>query len=184
MKLKQPQQRTGLYPGTFDPITLGHIDIITRAAKVVDHLVIGVAKNAGKGPLFDTKARVKMVEREVEALKRKGLTNISVKPFDHLLMHFAREIGAVVIIRGLRAASDFEYEIQMAAMNYRMNPKIETIFLTATEGTQFVSSRFVKEIARLGGNVKPFVSGRIAAQLAARFAQESGRRKVNPEVRD
>jgi len=178
------KSRIGLYPGTFDPITLGHIDIIQRAAKVVDRLVIGVAKNAGKGPLFDTKARVKMVEREVEALARKGCKNIAVMPFDNLLMHFAREIGAVVIIRGLRAASDFEYEIQMAAMNYRMNPKIETIFLTATEGTQFVSSRFVKEIARLNGNVKPFVSARIATQLAERFRHESGRRKVSPEVRD
>jgi len=178
------RQRLGLYPGTFDPITLGHIDIIQRAAKVVDQLVIGVAKNAGKGPLFDTKTRVKMVEREVEALRRGGIKNISVQPFDHLLMHFARDLGAVVIIRGLRAVSDFEYEIQMAAMNYRMDPKIETIFLTATEGTQFVSSRFVKEIAFLGGNVKPFVSARIASDLDTRFRQKSGRRKVNPEVRD
>lgn len=177
-------QRIGLYPGTFDPITLGHFDIIQRAAKVVDHLVIGVAKNAGKGPLFDTKERVAMVEREVDALKRKGVKNISVKPFDNLLMHFARDIGAVVIIRGLRAASDFEYEIQMAAMNYRMNPKIETIFLTATEGTQFVSSRFVKEIARLQGNIKPFVSARIAALLAERFNHAAARRKIRPEVRD
>jgi len=176
--------RTGLYPGTFDPITVGHIDIIQRAAKIVDHLVIGVAKNAGKSPLFDTRARVKMVEREVEALKRKGITNIIVTPFDNLLMHFARERGASVIIRGLRAASDFEYEIQMAAMNYRMNPKIETVFLSANEGTQFISSRFVKEIARLGGNVKSFVSPRIASLLVARFKEESGRRKVNPEVRD
>lgn len=182
--MTKPIQRIGLYPGTFDPITLGHFDIIQRAAKVVDHLVIGVAKNAGKGPLFDTKERVAMVEREVDALKRTGLKNISVKPFDNLLMHFARDIGAVVIIRGLRAASDFEYEIQMAAMNYRMNPKIETIFLTATEGTQFVSSRFVKEIARLQGNVKPFVSPRIAALLAERFNHAAARRKVRPEVRD
>jgi pantetheine-phosphate adenylyltransferase len=174
-------QRTGLYPGTFDPITLGHLDIIHRAAKVVDRLVIGVAKNAGKGPLFDTRTRVKMVAREVEALH---LKNIDVMPFENLLMYFAAEIGASVIIRGLRAASDFEYEIQMAAMNYRMNPKIETIFLTATEGTQFISSRFVKEIARLGGNVKPFVSARIAAELAARLKDKDGRRKVNPEVRD
>jgi len=180
----QQSARTGLYPGTFDPITKGHIDIIQRAAKVVDRLVIGVAKNAGKGPLFDTKARVKMVEREAQAMRRKGIKNIEVMPFDNLLMHFAREIGASVIIRGLRAASDFEYEIQMAAMNYRMYPKIETIFLTATEGTQFISSRFVKEIARLGGNVKPFVSSRVAAQLAEQFKRESGRRKVNPEVRD
>lgn len=178
------KERIGLYPGTFDPMTLGHMDIIQRAAKVVDRLVIGVAKNAGKGPLFDTKTRVKQVEREVEALARQGLKNISVMSFDNLLMHFARDIGASVVIRGLRAASDFEYEIQMAAMNYRMDARIETIFLTATEGTQFISSRFVKEIALLGGNVKPFVSGRIAKQLAERFKQQSGRRRVNPEVRD
>src|SRR5580692_9553837 len=107
-------ERTGLYPGTFDPITLGHIDIIQRAAKVVDKLVIGVAKNAGKGPLFDTKTRVKMVECEAEILKRQGIKNITVMPFENLLMYFAQEIGASVIIRGLRAASDFEYEIQMA----------------------------------------------------------------------
>ena len=105
-------------------------------------------------------------------------------PFENLLMHFAREVGASVIIRGLRAASDFEYEIQMAAMNYRMYPKIETIFLSANEGTQFISSRFVKEIARLGGNIQPFVSARIATQLTNRLKQQSGRRKVNPEVRD
>lgn len=181
---KPAASRTGLYPGTFDPITLGHIDIIQRAAKVVDKLVIGVAKNAGKGPLFDTRARVKMVEHEVEALRRKGIGNIAVMPFENLLVHFAREIGASVVVRGLRAASDFEYEIQMAAMNYRMDPKIETIFLTATEGTQFVSSRFVKEIARMGGDVKPFVSARISVKLAQCFKAESGRRKVNPEVRD
>jgi len=182
--MPKTQSRTGLYPGTFDPITLGHIDIIQRAARVVDQLVIGVAKNAGKGPLFDTRARVKMVEREVEALRREGIKNITVAPFENLLMHFAHDIGASVIIRGLRAASDFEYEIQMAAMNYRMNPKIETVFLSANEGTQFISSRFVKEIARLGGDIKHFVSPRIAPLLIASFKQKSARRKVNPEVRD
>ncbi|MDX2027577.1 MAG: pantetheine-phosphate adenylyltransferase [Alphaproteobacteria bacterium] len=178
------KSRIGLYPGTFDPMTLGHMDIIQRAAKVVDRLVIGVARNAGKAPLFDTKTRVKQVGMEVDALRRKGFKNIEVMPFDNLLMHFAKDIGASVVIRGLRAASDFEYEIQMAAMNYRMNPKIETIFLTATEGTQFISSRFVKEIAWLGGNIKSFVSPRIARQLAERFRHESGRRRVQPEVRD
>ncbi len=181
---RQNNQRTGLYPGTFDPITLGHIDIIKRAARVVDRLVIGVARNSGKGPLFDSKTRVKMVKREVEAMHGQGIGNIEVVPFDNLLMHFAGEIGAAVIIRGMRAASDFEYEIQMAAMNYRMNPKIETIFLSATEGTQFISSRFVKEIARLGGDIRSFVSPKIATELAACFKQESSRRKVSPEVRD
>ncbi|MDP9128393.1 MAG: pantetheine-phosphate adenylyltransferase [Pseudomonadota bacterium] len=178
------KERIGLYPGTFDPITLGHIDIIQRAAKVVDRLVIGVAKNSGKGPLFHTKTRVDMVQEEVKALGRHGIRNISVRPFDNLLMHFAQDLGASVIIRGLRAASDFEYEIQMAAMNYRMHAEIETIFLTATEGTQFISSRFVKEIARLNGDVRPFVSSRVSAKLAQVMKHGGGRRKVMPEVRD
>jgi pantetheine-phosphate adenylyltransferase len=173
--------RIGLYPGTFDPITNGHMDIIHRAARVVDRLVIGVAKNTGKGPLFDTGTRVKMVAREIKALKSQ---NITVAPFDNLLMHYAQKIGASVIIRGLRAVSDFEYEIQMAAMNYRMYPQIETVFLTATEGTQFIASRFVKEIARLGGDVRPFVSNAIAADLERCFKGEKGRRKVSPEMRD
>jgi len=175
-----PSKRVGLYPGTFDPITRGHMDIIHRAARVVDHLVIGIAKNAGKGPLFDTKTRVKMVEREIRGLGK----NITVEPFDSLLMHFAHDQGASVIVRGLRAVSDFEYEIQMAAMNYRMHPEIETIFLTATEGTQFIASRFVKEIARLGGDVRPFVSEATARDLERCFSEEKGRRKVKPEVRD
>jgi pantetheine-phosphate adenylyltransferase len=175
------KQRIGLYPGTFDPITNGHIDIIQRAARVVDKLVIGVAKNTGKGPLFDTVTRVKMVTREIKPLK---IPNITVVAFDNLLMHYAESIGASVIIRGLRAVSDFEYEIQMAAMNYRMYPDIETVFLTATEGTQFIASRFVKEIARLGGDVRPFVSEAIAADLKRCFKGEKGRRKVTPEVRD
>jgi pantetheine-phosphate adenylyltransferase len=174
------KRRIGLYPGTFDPITRGHMDIIHRAARVVDRLVIGVAKNTGKEPLFDTPTRVKMVEREVASLPG----NISVVPFDNLLVHFAQEIGAAVIVRGLRAVSDFEFEIQMAAMNYRMHPDIETIFLTATEGTQFIASRFVKEIARLGGDVRPFVSDATAEDLKRCFKAEKGRRKVQPEVRD
>lgn len=176
-------KRIGLYPGTFDPITLGHLDIIQRASKVVDHLVIGVAKNAGKGPLFDTKARLKMVEHEVAPLQKKG-AHIEVVTFDTLLMHFAVKIKANVIVRGLRAVSDFEYEFQMAGMNYRLNPNIETIFLMASDKHQFISSRFVKEIARLGGDVSSFVSPHVVQQLKKSFLQESGRRRVNPEVRD
>lgn len=174
--------RIGLYPGTFDPITRGHMDIIQRATRVVDRLVIGVAKNSGKGPLFDTATRVKMVKREIKTLH--GGEDIVVMPFENLLMHFAEKIGASVIVRGLRAVSDFEYEIQMAAMNYRMYPDIETIFLTATEGTQFIASSFVKEISRLGGDVRPFVSKIIAEELELCFKDEKGRRKVTPEVRD
>jgi pantetheine-phosphate adenylyltransferase len=177
-------KRIGLYPGTFDPITLGHIDIIQRASKVVGELVIGVARNAGKGPLFDTKSRVRMVQAEVEALNGKTMGNVRVVPFENLLIDFAHEIGASVIVRGLRAASDFEYEIQMAAMNYRMDDSLETIFLMATEGTQFISSRFVKEIARLGGDVSSFVSPRIVPLLAKRLSEQSGRNKVTPEMRD
>jgi pantetheine-phosphate adenylyltransferase len=176
------QERIGLYPGTFDPITRGHMDIIHRAAHVLDKIVIGVAKNSGKGPLFDTATRVKMVKREVDALNNGG--NIVVLPFDNLLIHFAKKVGASVIVRGLRAVSDFEYEIQMAAMNYKMYPEIETIFMSATEGTQFISSSFVKEISRLGGDVRPFVSEAIAKDLERCFKAEEGRRKVKPIVRD
>ena len=175
------KERIGLYPGTFDPITRGHMDIIHRAARVVDRLVIGVAKNTGKGPLFDTATRVKMVKREIKAMQ---LENVTIVAFDNLLVDFARDIHASVIVRGLRAVSDFEYEIQMAAMNYRLTPEIETIFLTATEGTQFIASRFVKEIARLGGDVRPFVSDAIAADLESCFKAEKARRKIKPEVRD
>jgi len=173
--------RIGLYPGTFDPITRGHMDIICRAARIVDQLIVGVAKNTGKAPLFDTATRVKMVEREIRSL---GGVTITVLPFDNLLMHCAQDVGASVIIRGLRAVSDFEYEIQMAAMNYKMYPNIETVFLTATEGTQFIASRFVKEIASLGGDVRPFVSDVIASDLTRCFKTAKSRRKIKPEVRD
>ena len=176
-------QRTGLYPGTFDPITLGHLEIIYRAVKVVDRLVIGVAKNAGKGPLFDCKTRLRMVEHEVAPLVKRGM-QIEVKPFESLLMHYALEVGASVIIRGLRAVSDFEYEIQMAAMNHRMNNDVETVFLMASDRHQFISSRMVKEIARLGGDVHPFVSTYVVKKLAQRYAQDNGRRKAVSAVRD
>ncbi len=175
--------RTGLYPGTFDPITHGHFEIICRATKMVDRLVIGVAKNAGKGPLFDTRMRVKMVEAEIASLIELG-AKIEVKAFDNLLVHYARDIGADLIIRGLRAVSDFEYEFQMAGMNHRMCPEVETVFLMASDRHQFISSRFVKEIAFLGGDISSFVSEKVVKEIEKRFSQESGRKKISPEVRD
>ena len=165
-------RRVGLYPGTFDPITTGHSDIILRATRVVDHLVIGVATNAGKGPLFSVEERVAMVAEEAKALNGNGAAKIEVKPFDNLLMQFAVENGAGVIIRGLRAVSDFEYEFQMAGMNAALNPAVETLFLMAAGDQQFVSSRLVKEIGRLGGDISRFVSPRVAARLKARVDEE------------
>ena len=164
MKRKE-RGRIGLYPGTFDPITHGHLDVIQRAARLVDHLIIGVAKNAGKGPLFTLEERKATVVEEILNLPRLPAT-IEVRSFDCLLMHFALEIKANVIIRGLRAVSDFEYEFQMAGMNARLNPKLDTVFLMAADRYQFISSRFVKEIARLGGDVSPFVSSRVVQRLA------------------
>jgi pantetheine-phosphate adenylyltransferase len=165
-------RRVGLYPGTFDPITTGHTDIILRATRVVDHLVIGIAGNVGKGPLFSIEERVAMVAEEAKALNGNGGARIEVKAFDNLLMHFAVEIGAGVIIRGLRAVTDFEYEFQMAGMNAALNPAVETVFLMAAGDQQFVSSRLVKEIGRLGGDIARFVSPRVAVHLKARFDEE------------
>ena len=165
--------RVGVYPGTFDPITKGHMDIVTRAAALVDKLVVAVADNADKGPLFDAAERVAMVEAELQAeFEARGAQGrqVEVRAFDNLLTHFARQVEATVIIRGLRAVSDFEYEFQMATMNARLEPDIETVFLSASERQQFVASRLVKEIARLGGDVAEFVSPRVAAALAERFA--------------
>jgi pantetheine-phosphate adenylyltransferase len=161
----------GVYPGTFDPITLGPLDIIRRARRVVDRLVVAVAQNAGKGPLFDSAERVRMVREEVAGLDGSG-ADIEVRAFDNLLMHFCQDLGARVILRGLRAVSDFEYEFQMAGMNARLQPGIETVFLMASERQQFISSRFVKEIGRLGGDIRSFVSPKVAARLAERFALE------------
>jgi len=165
--------RIGVYPGTFDPITNGHMDIIRRAVTLVDQLVIAVSVNAGKGPLFNVDERLEMVREEI-ADPRNGLPAGRVKAisFDNLLMHFAEQQGARIIVRGLRAVSDFEYEFQMAGMNARLNPRIETVFLMAAEGSQFISSRFVKEIGKLGGSIDQFVSPRIAQRLQARFADE------------
>ena len=161
--------RVAVYPGTFDPITLGHLDIIRRATRVVDRLVIAVATNPGKSPMFDVDERVEMARAETAALRIDGAT-VEVRPFGNLLMHFADEVGASLIIRGLRAVSDFEYEFQMASMNARLNPDIETVFLTASERQQFISSQLVKEIARLGGDVGSFVSPAVAARIAERLA--------------
>ena len=149
--------RTGLYPGTFDPITNGHLDIIARSARMMQRLVVGVAMNAGKGPLFPHAERVELVRAEMAVISAQTGTPIEVMPFNKLLIHFAREIGASVIVRGLRAVSDFDYEIQMAGLNYRLAPDVETVFLMASETHQFISSRFVKEIAALGGDISTFV---------------------------
>jgi pantetheine-phosphate adenylyltransferase len=169
------QLRIGIYPGTFDPITNGHFDIIRRAVKLVDRLVIGVARNDGKGPLFATDERVDIVRDEVAHLENGDGERIEVRAFDTLLMSFAESVGAGVVIRGLRAVSDFEYEFQMAAINARLNPQIETVFLMASDPYQSISSRFVKEIGALGGEVSHFVSPRVAARLADRYA--NGRAK-------
>jgi pantetheine-phosphate adenylyltransferase len=161
--------RIGIYPGTFDPITNGHTDIIRRALHVVDRLVIGVARNDAKGPLFSTDERVAIVRDEVDNIENGNGARIDVLPFDILLMSFAESVGAGIIVRGLRAVSDFEYEFQMAGMNARLNPNIETVFLMASDRYQFISSRFVKEIGALGGDVSHFVSPRVAARVVARF---------------
>ncbi len=153
--------RIGLYPGTFDPVTNGHMDIIGRATKLVDRLVIGVAQNDDKGPLFTTAERVEMVAAEVAGFK----ADIVVQPFSTLLMHFAESLDAQIIVRGLRAVSDFEYEFQMTAMNQRLNDDIETVFLMADPRHQAIASRLVKEIARLDGDIESFVSPAIAARV-------------------
>ena len=149
--------RCGVYPGTFDPVTNGHLDIIGRAARLVDRLVIGVAENIGKGPLFGLDERVELVREECAVIAQRTGTPIEVVSFSTLLVGFARSVGAGMLIRGLRAVSDFDYELQMAGMNYRLDHEIETVFLMASERHQFISSRFVKEIARLGGDVSSFV---------------------------
>ena len=156
--------RIGLYPGTFDPITNGHSDIIGRAVKLVDKLVIGVARNIGKGPMFTIDERVDMVRQQVAHLG----DSVEVQPFSSLLMHYAEEVGARVIIRGLRAVADFEYEFQMTAMNQQLNRDLETVFLMADPRHQAIASRLVKEIAQLGGNIAPFVAPDVAKRLLAK----------------
>ncbi|PPR77704.1 MAG: Phosphopantetheine adenylyltransferase [Alphaproteobacteria bacterium MarineAlpha2_Bin1] len=163
--------RVGLYPGTFDPITNGHIDIIKRSTKLVDQLTIGVASNIDKNPFFDVKKRVDMVEYEISNIKKtiNNSCKINVLPFSNLLIHFAKEINASMIFRGLRAVSDFDYEFQMVGMNTRLDQNIETVFLMSAENQQFISSRFVKEIAILGGDISTFVSSKVKENVINRI---------------
>ena len=162
------KQRVALYPGTFDPLTNGHLDIIGRAVKLYDKLVLGVALNIDKGPLFTFEERVEMARELAESVA--GDTEIEVLPFEGLLMHFAEEVGAGSIIRGLRAVSDFEYEFQMVGMNQRLNSDIETVFLMADPRHQAIASRLVKEIARLGGDVTAFVPPLVRDRLLEKFS--------------
>ncbi len=163
--------RIGLYPGTFDPITLGHIDIIRRASLMVDRLVIGVAINRDKGPLFSLEERVAMIEEECAKLTKTTGTEIVPHPFENLLIDCARDVGAQFIVRGLRAVADFEYEFQMVGMNRALDDGIETVFLMAEARHQAIASKLVKEIARLGGDVSKFVTPEVNAQLKARFGK-------------
>ncbi len=162
--MAQPRVRTGVYPGTFDPITLGHMDIIARGSRLVDRLIIGVATNPSKSPLFSLAERVAHVRRETA-----GITNVEVVAFDALLMHFAEAQGASIIIRGLRAVADFEYEYQMAGMNQQLNAAIETVFLMADVALQPIASRLVKEIAQYGGSIDKFVPPQIAREVRERI---------------
>lgn len=168
--MTKAKRRVGLYPGTFDPITNGHLDIIERASKLVDKLVIGVAINRDKGPLFSLAERVEMVEQETARFAKD--MEVAVRPFDTLLMKFAEEVGAQVIVRGLRAVSDFEYEFQMVGMNQKLNPDIETVFLMADPTCQAIASRLVKEIARLKGEVTQFVPADVERRLKAKYGLE------------
>jgi pantetheine-phosphate adenylyltransferase len=167
-------ERTGLYPGTFDPVTNGHLDVIGRAARLVDRLVVGVAINAGKGPLFPLEERCELVRAETDKIAARSGCIVEVKPFTGLLIGFAREVGAQMIVRGLRAVSDFDYEFQMAGMNHRLDPEIETVFLMASETNQFISSRFVKEIAQLGGDITTFVPPLTLDRTLARVRKDKG----------
>lgn len=172
MSAKEKGERIGVYPGTFDPITLGHADIIRRGSKLVDRLIIGVTTNPSKDPMFTPEERMAMVRREVDAL---GLDNVDVVGFNALLMKFARKQGASVIVRGLRAVADFEYEYQMAGMNQQLDDRIETVFLMADVSLQPIASKLVKEIAVFGGDISPFVSPEVRDEVVARV-EKLGRR--------
>ncbi len=161
------RERIGVYPGTFDPITNGHLDIIARGARLVDRLIVAVAISSGKNPVSSLDERVALVAEVLAETARETGVVIEVRPFSSLLVQFAREMGANMILRGLRAVSDFDFEFQLAGMNYRLDPGIETVFLMASESHQFISSRFVKEIALLGGDVSSFVPPQTERHLDA-----------------
>lgn len=165
------KERVGVYPGTFDPITKGHLHIIKRASRQVDRLIVGVAANARKSPLFSTEERVKMVQNDINNMPDK-YCEIEVRPFSNLLIHFARDMNALCIFRGLRAVSDFEFEFQMTGMNARLDPEIETVFLMAADRWQFVSSSFVKEICQLGGDVSEVVTPATEILLKTKLGRE------------
>lgn len=162
-------QRIGVYPGTFDPITLGHMDIIARGAKLVDELIIGVTTNAAKSPMFADEERIAIVEREARAM---GIDNIRVVGFNSLLMDFAESQGASVVIRGIRGVTDFEYEYQLTGMNRQLNARIETVFLMADVSLQPIASRLVKEIAIYGGDISKFVTPAVRDEVVARVKQQ------------
>ena len=165
-------ERVGIYPGTFDPITLGHADIIRRGAKLVDRLIVSVTTNPSKNPMFSTEERLAMVKREIAAM---GIPNVEVQGFNALLVRYAEKVGANVIVRGLRAVADFEYEYQMAGMNQQLSDDIETVFLMADVSLQPIASRLVKEIALFGGDIAPFVSPAVKDDILARV-EKLGRR--------
>jgi pantetheine-phosphate adenylyltransferase len=167
-------ERIGVYPGTFDPITSGHSEIVRRSMRLVDKLVLAPAMNIGKGPLFSLEERVEMLQEVIAEQPADVGARISIVPFTGLLVHFARSQEATCIIRGLRAVSDFEYEIQMANMNARMEPAVETVFLMASDRHQFIASSLVKDIARLGGDTSKFVSPKVYARLQKKFEGSKG----------
>ena len=163
---------TGIYPGTFDPVTYGHLDVIRRATHIVDRLIVAVAVSDGKSPFFDVEERVRMIQDELAFGAYSNGKTVEVHRFDTLLIDFAKTMGATMVVRGLRAVSDFEFEFQMAGMNARMEPEIETVFLMASDKYQFISAKLVKEIARLGGDVSGFVSPRVATHLMRRLGRQ------------
>ncbi len=166
-----PKYLTGVYPGTFDPVTKGHLHLIQRASRLVDHLIIGIADSERKGPLFDLTEREEMLRTDIENLPDKGC-DIEVKSFNNLLIHFAKDANASCIFRGLRAVSDFEYEFQMTGMNSKLEPGIETVFLMASDKWQFVSASFVKEICSMGGDIEQFVTPNVAKHLKRKFQKQ------------